>query len=94
MIYVITTLNLNEHRSRPVGYVEDKDVAFSILEKNQMDLYEAGWYPFACVELIDQGIYPIPKERWFFQWDQEKEGYVLMEKEPPEVENLICFGLG
>ena len=94
MIYVITVLDLHKHRRRAVGYTLDKDTAFSVLEGNQLDVHEEGWYPLACVELVQQGIHQVPEKRWFFRWDQEREGYVLMEGEPPGAENLVCFGLG
>ena len=44
-------------------------------------------YPYAIIERLDPGLFPVPTERVWFGWDEDKDGFY--EIETPECNN--CF---
>ena len=79
MIYVITTLKIDGDeivRSRTVCFFHTLEEATTVLNENRGDLYEVGYYPHAIIEATPSGPYPFTDKRWFFEWDNEQEGYV------------------
>ncbi len=43
MIYLITMLHLDKNRTRCVGYQHNRAIAFSLLERNGLDVNEEGY---------------------------------------------------
>ena len=77
---------------RTFGYYTYFEYADEALRENYCDMYEY-LYMYAVVEKIDSGIHPIAEERWFYKYDEEKNGFYPIE-EPKEFEHYINIALG
>jgi len=106
MIYTITTIehlkpkyrkdgSSYEYRSmRCVGYLEMFEDAEDAVLKNAVDINEAGYYPYAVIEAVTEGIYSHDLHPVWYEWDSEKEGYKRLDKTPEEFKRIIGFGMG
>ena len=90
-IYTVTTLReLNTH-GRTVGYFSDMEEAQEAVERNSCDIYESGYYPYAVVEEVEDGLYPYcPKAQWY-QWNGGR--YVKIPK-PEGLKHVVNFSIG
>ena len=68
------------------GYYWRKEDAVRAVHRNVTDMHET-IYPYAIIEHIEPGLFPVPKEREWFGWDEEKDGFY--EIETPECNK--CF---
>ena len=102
MIYTITTLktiygyrnpvHTYELGCRTVGYYTSLRVAKEEVERNSMDIYEEGYYPFCVVEEVQPGIYfGIGYGEHWYQWIDG--GYKPIDK-PEELKHTIGFSMG
>lgn len=82
----------NTGYDRTFGYVETFEIAESCLNKNMYDMHEC-LYDYAVVEEIGSGIHPDVRHRWFFKWDNSKEGFYII-KEPEEFKHYCNIALG
>jgi len=91
-IWFITTLRLETDRKhtiykdkhwdyfrlskRTVGCYTKQEDAFEVIEKNYANLNESGYYPWAVIEGLDEGIYPYATEerQFFFRWAGKDNG--------------------
>ena len=75
--------------SRTVGFFPTKEEAIEILENNYGDLNEAGWYPWAVIEEIEDGLYPfdvhIEEKQIFFEWNEKKETWQKIDDYPLKI---------
>lgn len=78
--------------SRVVGYCSNYLIADSILRNNVCDIHET-IYHYAVIEEIEEGVYPTVKDRWFYKYDKEKDGYYPIE-EPIEFKHYGNIALG
>lgn len=83
---------LNMGDVRTFGYYNSFEHADEALKRNRCDMYEY-LYGYALIEKIESGIHPIAEERWFYKYDEEKDGFYPIE-EPKEFENFINIALG
>ena len=77
---------------RTFGYFEKYEEADQALRTNCCDMFET-IYHYAIVEHIEPGIHSLSKERWFYQYNKEKDGYEIIE-EPIEFNQYINVALG
>ena len=56
------------------GYYWNRDEAVDAAHRNMTDMHEA-LYPYAIIERLEPGLFPVPKERQWLRWDEEKGGY-------------------
>ena len=56
------------------GYYWNRERAIDAVHRNITDMHET-IYPYAIIEHLEPGLFPIPKEREWFGWDEEKDGY-------------------
>lgn len=77
---------------RTFGYYDNFEYADEALRQNCCDMYEY-LYMYAVVEKIDPGIHPIAEKRWFYKYDEEKDGFYPI-REPKELEHYINIALG
>ena len=68
------------------GYYWNRDEAVDAVHRNVTDMHET-IYPYAIIEHLEPGLFPVPKEREWFGWVEEKDGFY--EIETPECNN--CF---
>ena len=102
VVYTVTTLAKLEDsglgvadtgETRCVGwYSEFAEAELAVLE-NRCDLYEAGGYPYAVVETVEEGLYPSGMPRRFYRYDCDRKRYLPMD-EPECVARLGSFGIG
>ena len=78
--------------SRCFGFKETFEKAEEALNGNYCDMWEY-LYDYAVVEEMDPGIHPDVKNRWFFKYDQEKNGFFRMD-EPEEFAHCCNIALG
>lgn len=92
-MYFITTLT-PEGDARCVGYVPSLDAAINIVENNIGDLYEVGYYPYAIIENIEEGLYQYDSNPLWFTYNKKTNKY---EKSvpPPFHENYwVGYAIG
>jgi hypothetical protein len=68
------------------GYYWDLETAIDAVHRNVTDMHET-IYPYAIIEQLDHGLFPVPKERHWFGWEEEKDGFYEIEK--PECANVV-----
>ena len=56
------------------GYYWRKEDAVRAVHRNVTDMHET-IYPYAIIERLEPGLFPVPKEREWFGWDEEKNGF-------------------
>lgn len=73
--------------ARVFGFVETLEEAERALNENWCDMFEY-LYTYAVVEKMEPGIHPECEEEYWFEWNQEKEGFFRIEK--PEATEGVC----
>ena len=71
------------------GYYLKREDAVDAVHRNVTDMHET-IYPYAIIERLDSGLFPLPKEREWFGWDEEKGGFY--EIETPECDKYFPSG--
>lgn len=74
------------------GYFDNYQECKDSLELNEFGFGE-GYYNYAVVEEIGQGIYMPTKERQFFKYNKEKDKYFEIE-EPETLKRFYNFSVG
>lgn len=96
-IYTITTISISGEKisdDRCVGFYFDPKVAIEAVEANACDICEMGSYPYCVIEEIGAGLYYYPRKETWFKWDDDKDGYVLLEEKPRIFKDISGFGIG
>ena len=60
------------------GYYWNREDAVHAVHRNVTDIHET-IYPYAIIERLEPGLFPVPKERVWFGWDEEKDGFYEIE---------------
>lgn len=60
--------------TRSVCFTHSLEEAEKIVENNTCDIWEYT-YDFACIEELGVELYPIPHERWFYEYNTDRGGY-------------------
>ena len=69
-------------RSEIVGFYYEEEIALKAVRENWCNLNEAGVFNAAVVRKKVPGLYPMPKQEWYFVFDKKTEVY--REKKLPE----------
>ena len=80
-MYFLSTIDHRDGLSVTWGYYADKETAFDVMRRNVGDMHEC-IYTYGVIEQLEPGLFPIPKERHWFMWNQERWGYAPIE--PPQ----------
>lgn len=89
LIYTITTIRHALHAThRAVGFYHDFNDAHEAVENNSLDINEAGYYPYAVIEVLLEGIYSYPRSEYWYKYNKEKDKYETCEK--PEKFKQVC----
>ena len=72
-MYFITTMSPKS--TRCVGYVSSAEEAVNIVKNNSCDLNEAGYYPYAVIENVAEGIYQYDSNPFWFKYNDETDEY-------------------
>lgn len=88
-MYFITSVypKPNDYGTRCVGYFSSKRKAIDVVTNNRGDLYEAGAYPYAVIEHIEQGLYQYDFEPMWFKYNRDTGEYEKLDKEPDFISN-------
>lgn len=93
-IYTITTVrHALGAGSRAVGFAYTFNDADKWLRDNIMSLNELGYYPFAVIEPVTEGIYSFPRKEYWYKFNKEKERYEPCEK-PERFKQVVGWSLG
>jgi len=93
-MFLVRTLKINEvpdgelfeihdviPHDRAPGYFRKLDEAFDCISRNRGDIFEDGYYNYAVIEQIGQGLYPNIREiQWFFY--NRGDGSILTVERP------------
>ena len=92
-MYFITSIS-EDHGYRCVGYVSELKDAIEIVKNNSGDLNEAGYYPYAVIENIEEGIYQYDQDPLWFKYNSEIDKYEKSERPSFIPSNHVGFGIG
>lgn len=96
-IYTVTTIrSIAENEpsgSRCVGWFHECDIAIMCLVKDYADLWELGFYPYAVIETVPEGLYPHDMNPLWFAWHDETKGYEPIDR-PESQRNIYGYGIG
>ena len=92
-MYFITSIS-EKHGYRCVGYVSKLEDAIDIVESNSGDLNEAGYYPHAVIENVEEGIYQYDQNPIWFKFNEDTELYEKSERPSFIPNNHVGFGIG
>ena len=68
------------------GYYRDGKDAVRAVHKNVTDIHET-IYPYAIIERLEPGLFPIPKEQEWLGWNEDKDGFY--EVETPDCDRYL-----
>ena len=92
-MYFITSIS-EKHGNRCVGYVSQLSDALYILEHDIGDLWEAGYYPYAVIEDVQEGLYQYDQNPLWFKYNEELDKYEKSERPNFIPNNHVGFGIG
>ena len=88
-IYTITVIYPECRRC--VGFTYNEKDAIDLVLQNDSDIYETNG-EYVVIETVNEGLYPIPDERWF-KWIGDYKSGKYTECEKPLC-HAICFSIG
>lgn len=94
-MYFITSVYPKKegYGTRCVGYLSNKEKAIDAVINNACDIYEAGAYPYAIIEHIEEGLYQYDFEPMWFKYNQEISKYEQIDKIPDFIsDSTLSFG--
>lgn len=92
-MYFITSIS-EKNGFRCIGYVSKLEDAINIVEHNSGDINEAGYYPYAVIENVPEGIYQYDQKPLWFEYDEELDTYKRSTK-PDFIDSYyVGFGIG
>lgn len=90
-MYFVSTVGKHQN-IRVVGYFSKYEDALEVVFKNYGDIYEAGYYPYALIENVPEGLYKYDMTPQWFKWNIDY-GYQPCDT-PEEYKNMVGFGVG
>ena len=96
-ITCFTKINKDEYgldigSARTFGYFEKYEDAHQALKTNCCDMFET-INNYEIIEKIEPGIHSLAEQRWFYKYDENKDGFYPIE-ESKEFEAHINFAIG
>lgn len=96
-MYFITSVYPKKegYGTRCIGYLASKKRAINVVTNNTGDLYEAGAYPYAVIERIEEGLYQYDFNPLWFKYNRDTDEYEQLEKEPDFINpKTVGFAIG
>ena len=94
VIYTITTIrSFLAGGCRAVGYAHTMADANNWVVENACDINECGYYPYAVIEEVEEGIYSFPRIEHWYEYNKDNGTYMPCEK-PDRYKSTVCWGLG
>lgn len=75
-MYFIITINFDREsrrieRERTVGFYDNVDLANTTILNNTCDIFEDGYYRYAAILYIEQGLYPDSEVIQWYEYDTD-----------------------
>ena len=89
-MFFITTIRIIDGKiddQRPVGYFKDYHEAKIRVEGNSYDIFECGYYKYAAIVELNEGLYPNTKSIHWFEYCKITDNVVEISKSPLDREN-------
>ena len=93
-MFFITTIRVcggEIDNSRTVGYYKKYDKALSTVVYNICDIFEDGYYQYALISRLSEGLYPTPTFKKYFKYTN---GYVEEIAQPEEFNKNMPYIIG
>lgn len=93
MIYIIKLFRTDcgcLSRYNNVGYFNNLEEAMEAVKNNDSDISDSGFYHYAAVAGVEEGLYSMAKTETWFQWDINEKKYREIER-PKELEYLALI---
>lgn len=81
-MYFITTLRICGNivdDCRTVGYFSSYGEAYRLCMKNAYDIFEDGYYQYAVITFVEEGMYPNTTEQQWFKMTRNNEVIAIVE---------------
>lgn len=72
---------------RTVGMSSSYENLHRAVMNNSCDIFECGYYQYACITFVEEGLYPRNIEQQWFEYDEF--GTVITIAQPEELEDYI-----
>lgn len=94
-MYFVTTLDVNDHTTRCVGYFSTFEKAEDLVTHNYCDINET-CYKYAIIENIPEGIYQYDYNPTWYKYNALKDEYERCEKPVRELkfDNAVGYAIG
>ena len=92
-MYFITAVK-DDYDNRCVGYFKSLEKATRVLEGNYSDISESGYYPFAVIENVKEGIYQYDFRPLWFKYNKKINRFEPSDRPSNIANNIIGFGIG
>lgn len=92
-MYFITTVS-EKNGNRCVGYYANEQDAIDAVTYNACDLNEAGYYPYAIIENVEEGLYQYDQSPIWFKYNEDTEEYEKSDRPDFIPSNYVGFGIG
>ena len=79
--------------SRCVGFYHDFEKACDVVQRNICDINEMGYYPYAVIEVVGEGIYAYPRKEFWYKWNHDTERYEDCPK-PEKFKQVVGWSVG
>ena len=101
VIYAITTFEKVDKSgqfpdygdTRTVGYYNEHSIAEDIIKKNTCDIFEDGYYNYACITEIKQGLYKMQNDIQWFEYNADNQSITTISK-PELLDNFDLYIFG
>ena len=98
-MYFVTTLRILDtivDDCRTVGYYKDYIDAYNCCKENRCDIFEDGYYHYAVITVVEEGLYPNKSEQQWFKREQSGDIYTIVEyhKRPDDIGDYRPYIIG
>lgn len=93
VMWFITAIVKKTKSHRTFGFFNHYWTAMSAINNNQGDMYEC-LYDYIILEYIEEGVHPTVIHEEWFEWDQDKHKWSVMNSRPIQVSQTTNWALG
>lgn len=99
-MYFLTTYRIKDGQiddRRTVGMNKEYNELFDVAIWNTFDIYEDGYYQYACITFVEEGLYPANVEQQWFEYDKENRKantLSLIKDVNPDIKNIQDYIVG
>lgn len=99
-MYFLTTYRIIDGQiddRRTIGTNNSYAYLFDVAIENYYDIYECGYYQYACITFVNEGIYPNNVEQQWFKYNKETDKGItlsLLKEQYPDLKNIEDYIIG